>query len=168
LPASRPRVPNGFPLWVPQSAAHEAPKRWVRSVCGPWVPSGFPLWVPQSGAHVAPGDKMLGVPRGVPICCSQFMARVGPTRFPLLCAGWDCIRFYKKNCFFRKQVHVGVNLRTPFLQGVILLGGRGANLGLASPKCDIIHCLTNSKHRHIDTKRTWPTKYAKMPPIILC
>jgi len=37
------------------------------------------------------------------------------------------------------------------------------NLGLA-PKCDMKHCLTNSKHQHIGAKGSvlWLSKYAKM------
>jgi len=42
-------------------------------------------------------------------------------------------------------------------------GNCSSNLGL-EPKCDMKHCLTNSKRRHIDAKRSflWSSKYAKM------
>jgi len=51
--------------------------------------------------------------------------------------------------------------------GAVLRWGRRGqlppNLGLA-PKCDMKHCLTNSKHRHIGANRStlWLSKYAEM------
>ena len=47
-------------------------------------------------------------------------------------------------------------------EGAVLRSTLPPNLGL-TPKCDMKHCLTNSKHQHIGAKRTvmWP-KYAKM------
>jgi len=45
--------------------------------------------------------------------------------------------------------------------------GQGAIVPQTSalpPKCDMKHCMTNSKHWHIGAKRSvlWPSKYAKM------
>jgi len=38
-------------------------------------------------------------------------------------------------------------------------GQQSPNLGLAPPKCDMKHCLMNSKHRYIGTKSIlWPSK----------
>jgi len=56
-----------------------------------------------------------------------------------------------------------VELNLTLAQGQFYVGAGSPNLGLAS-KCDMEHCLNNSKHRHICAKRSvpWPSKYAKM------
>ena len=54
---------------------------------------------------------------------------------------------------------------TTVWSNAVLRWGRGQlppNLNLA-PKCDMKHCLTNSKHQRIGAKNVlWPSKYAKM------
>jgi len=54
-----------------------------------------------------------------------------------------------------------VNSKNSCIQARTVQRCRGGAMGLAS-KCDMKHCSTNSKHRHIGEKESlWPWKYAK-------
>jgi len=71
-----------------------------------------------------------------------------------------------KNASTPPHTYLLINSRTELPPRAVLrwdIGKFTPNLGLA-PKCDMKHCMTNSKHRHIDAKRRvlWPSKYAKM------
>ena len=58
----------------------------------------------------------------------------------------------------RRQRKVSCDwLSLTIYQGRLYVGAGGnssPNIGLAPTKCDMKHCLTNSKHRHIGTKRS--------------
>ena len=65
----------------------------------------------------------------------------------------------------RLAIYFSHHIKSNLFPGAVLCWSRGAipQTSLLPPQCDMKHCLTNSKYRHIRAKRSvvWPSKYAK-------